>query len=348
MPSDHSTPHKTSAVSTQAPGSPWAGLSRGTALFEDDAIRALLQRAEAYVVAGTCLHLSGPAGRGKTTLALQVAERIGRPVSFMTGNQWLEASDFIGREVGQSSRTIVDKYIQSVRRTDAEVRADWKDSILSLSMQRGYTLVYDEFTRASPQANSVLLSVLEEGVLVTTDRASKRSYIEAHPDFRIILTSNPHDYVGVNGAPDALLDRMVTLSLPRPSAGTTVGIIAQRSGLDPVTSRRIVALVERVQDIGGAGVGDGQGQAGEGQAIQSHAGHGPTGQGSPLRAALMIARIAAHMVRTGPFGDDLLAGIAADVLSGRGWAVTSAQLLAMLAPVPVPAPVQGPVRKAAS
>jgi gas vesicle protein GvpN len=220
----------------------------------------------------------------------------------MTGNQWLEASDFIGREVGQSSRTVVDKYIQSVRRTDAEVRADWKDSILSLSMQRGYTLVYDEFTRASPQANSVLLSVLEEGVLVTTDRASKRSYVEAHPDFRIILTSNPHDYIGVNGAPDALLDRVVTLSLPKPSAATMSGIVSLRTGLDEVTSARIVALVQSVQACS------------------------QMGQGSPLRAALSIARIARHMVSKGRLTEEALANIATDVLGGRGWDVSRVEL----------------------
>jgi gas vesicle protein GvpN len=295
-------------TSTPAPRSPWAGLSRKDSFFEDDAIRALLQRAETYVAAGTCLHLSGPAGLGKTTLAMLVAERIGRPVSFMTGNQWLEASDMIGREVGESTRTVVDKYIQSVRRTDTEVRADWRASILALSMQNGYTLVYDEFTRASPEANSVLLSVMEEGVLVTTDRASKRSYIEAHPDFRIILTSNPHDYIGVNGAPDALLDRMVTLSVPRPSARTMAGIIALRSGLDPVTSKRIVALVQSVQK------------------------KDQTVHGSQLRAALSIARIATHMKHAGPLGDDALAMVATDVLAGRGWDVTVAQLVGILAP----------------
>lgn len=305
MPSDHSISRH---LPLPSPPSPWAGLSRKDSFFEDDAIRSLLKRAETYVAAGTCLHLSGPAGLGKTTLAMRVAERIGRPVSFMTGNQWLDASDMIGREVGQSTRTVVDKYIQSVRRTDAETRADWRASILALSMQNGYTLVYDEFTRASSEANSVLLSVMEEGVLVTTDRASKRSYIEAHPDFRIILTSNPHDYVGVNGAPDALLDRMVTLSVPAPNAKTMAGIIALRSGLDPVTSTRIVALVQSVQQ------GD------------------RTVHGSQLRAALAIARIAKYMKYTGAVGDDTLSMIATDVLVGRGWDVSTAQLAASLAP----------------
>lgn len=305
MPADHAPLKNHSAVSLDAPHSPWGGLSRKSHFFEDDAISSILQRAQTYVAAGACLNLSGPAGLGKTSMALRVAERLGRPVSFMAGNQWLDATDFVGREVGQTSRTIVDKYIQSVRRTDYEMRADWKDSILAVSMQKGYTLVYDEFTRASPDANSILISVLEEGILVKTDRASKGSYIEAHPDFRIIVTSNPHDYVGVNGAPDALLDRMVTLPLPQLSAQTAAGIVAMRTGLDPHTSHRIVSVV-----LGIMAASD-------------------NGQGSSLRSAMIIARVATHMIRQGTFNDGALIQLTQDVLSGRGWTVTSKQITSL-------------------
>lgn len=75
----------------------------------------------------------------------------------MTGNEWLTARDFIGREVGHSERTVVDKYVQSVCRKETRTERDWKDAILATSMQRGFTLIYDEFTRASPEANSTFL-----------------------------------------------------------------------------------------------------------------------------------------------------------------------------------------------
>lgn len=298
-------------------GSPWPGLARQGRFFRNAEIDAILHRGLAYVQAGVCLHLSGHAGFGKTTLALRIAELRGRPVSFMTGNEWLTSRDFIGGEIGQTVSSVVDRYIQSVRRSETTARTDWKDSILATAMQRGHTLVYDEFTRAPPKANAVLLSVLEEGVLVATDHAARRACVEAHPEFRILLTSNPHDYQGVSQAPDALIDRMVTLTLAEPSAETLAGIVAARSGLAPGVAWRVVDLVARARN------------------------------GSPapalcsMRASILICRIAAFLHPEGRVPDTALAQIAADVLAGRGLPVAPPLLEEMLA-----RPAFAPVRHA--
>lgn len=288
----------------------WPGLSRKDSFVEDAATAAILARVIDFVMAGVCVNLSGPAGLGKTTLALRAAEEIGRPVSFMTGNQWLTTRDFIGREVGQTERTVVDRYVQSVRRTESESRADWKSAILATSMLRGYTLVYDEFTRASPEANAALLSVIEEGVLVATDRASDRSYITAHPDFRNILTSNPHDYAGVKTVPDAMMDRVVTFRLDEPPLETLAEIVALRTGLDPETSTRIsrAVLGLRAADAGGQ--------------------HGV----STSRTAIMIAKVVVHRIRTGTLTEADLVTIVQDVVAGRGLPSDPAQIAALLAP----------------
>ncbi len=285
---------------------PWIGLERKNSFFENDEIRSLLERALFYARAGISVHFSGMAGLGKTSMALRLAGALGRPVSFMAGNDWLTSQDFIGREVGQTTSNVVDKYVQSVRRSESQTRADWRDSVLVTSMEKGFTLVYDEFTRASPKANSTLLSVLEEGVLVSTDQANPRTYTRAHPDFRIILTSNPHDYAGVNGAPDAMMDRVVTLSLNEPSLETLTGVVAMRSGLDAASSRRIVMLVNRMRMV----------------ADNEHL--------SSMRTSIIIARIAALKVREGQMNDEALAQIATDVLVGRGISTTPQQVTAVL------------------
>ncbi len=289
---------------------PWSGLARGRAFFIDDDIRRTADKAIFYARAGAPVHFRGIAGSGKTSLALHVAEALGRPVSFLAGNDWLTSSDFIGREIGQSSVSVVDRYVQTVRRTETMSRVEWKDSALAVAMERGHTLVYDEFTRASPQANSTLLSVLEEGVLVVTDQASDRSLIRAHPCFRVLLTSNPHDYVGVNSAPDAFLDRVLTLEVEEPSPATLTGIVARRSGLDLPVANRIVRLVGAVR------------QARPGVPLAS------------MRTAILIARIAAYAERDGTLPDTALAGIAADVLAGRGADVPAEELAGLLASFP--------------
>ena len=300
---------KLAAAEMPVQGMPLTGLARGGSFFLDEALRGLIDRAVLYARAGICVHLRGPAGSGKTALALHVAEELGRPVTLMVGNDGLTSTDFIGREIGQSSISVVDRYVQTVRRTETMTRAEWKDSMLAVAMERGHTLVYDEFTRASPEANSTLLSVLEEGVLMVTDQASDRSVIRAHPCFRVLLTSNPHDYVGVKSAPDALMDRVLTLAIDRPSIETLAGIVAQRSGLDPETAGRIVHIVRAAQDATGA------------EALGS------------IRTAIIIARVAAFARREAPLPEAALAAIAADVFAGRGAAMSPADVARLLAQI---------------
>jgi nitric oxide reductase NorQ protein len=238
---------------------------------------------------------------------LAIANRLGRPVSFMAGNDWLEAEDMIGKVVGQATSSVVDKYIQRVRRSESHVRYDWEHSILAEAMEKGQTLVYDEFTRSSAKANGILLSVLEEGVLISTNQINERTNLQAHPDFRIILTSNPHDYAGVNATPDALLDRMVTFNLNTYSIDTKIGIVAARTGLTAEMSGRIVRLVHDLQ---------GQTQS---ASICS------------MRGAILIARIAAQRLRATTLSDALLAQIVADVMNGRGLNLTPGQIAKLLA-----------------
>jgi nitric oxide reductase NorQ protein len=282
------------AAAAPGPDRPWTGVASGRPFFLDEDIRRIAEKALFYARAGANVHLSGMAGSGKTSLAFHVAEALGRPVSFIAGNNWLTSTDFIGKEIGQSSVSVVDRYVQTVRRTESMSRSEWKDSVLAIAMERGHTLIYDEFTRASPEANSTLLSVLEEGVLAVTDQTSDRAYISAHPCFRVLLTSNPHDYVGVNSAPDAIMDRLLTLDVGAPSSATLAGIVALRSGIDPPTARRIVHLVEAARQTT------------------------PIAALGSMRPAILIARIAAFARSDGPLTDDLLAAISADVLAGRG------------------------------
>ncbi|MDX8348475.1 MoxR family ATPase [Cognatiyoonia sp. IB215446] len=284
---------------TEMPHNPWLGLRRKDRFFESEEISALVQRALFYARAGVPIHFQGTAGRGKTAVALEIATRIGRSVRVITGNEWLDVEDLIGKQVGHTSNSVVDKYVQRVRRSEATIRYDWKNSILAEAMLQGHTLIYDEFTRASAQANGILLSVLEEGVLIATDPVSMGDHIQAHRDFRIILTSNPDDYSGVNKMPDALLDRMITFQMPLYSLETESGVVATRTGISANLSTRIVRLVNELT--------------------------GPERVCS-MRASIMIAQIAALRLRSSKLSDALLAQIATDVLMGRGIAVSAAQV----------------------
>ena len=94
------------------------------------------------------MHFRGPAGAGKTTLALNVAAHLGRPVSLVTGDSRMANADLIGREIGQTTSHVQDRYIHRVVKTATETRFSWADSVLTEAMLDGHTLVYDEFSRA--------------------------------------------------------------------------------------------------------------------------------------------------------------------------------------------------------
>jgi gas vesicle protein GvpN len=217
-------------------------------LFLDEELRSLHSRAVAYLRAGAPVHLRGPAGAGKTTMALHVAAWLGRPVTLLTGDAAMTSDNLLGREVGEDTLATHDRYVHRVTKTATQTRAAWRDSALTQALQKGHTLVYDEFTRAPASANNALLSALEERVLILSNPARQERYVRAHPEFRAIFTSNPDEYAGVNAAPDALFDRMVTFDLGFASESAEAGVIARRTGLAPQDAAVVARLVRALRD----------------------------------------------------------------------------------------------------
>lgn len=204
----------------------------------------LTRRALSYLASGYPVHFRGPAGTGKTSLALHVAGLLERPTALVGGNESFTATTLLGSDGGYRANSVVDKYVHSVVKSQREVTPMWVDEVLTTACREGYTLVYDEFTRSRPYANNALLTVLEERVLLlpSSNRDGGNS-IPVHPEFRAIFTSNPSDYAGVHQTQDALLDRMITIDTDYFDRQTEIRIIAQRSGLSIDDARRIAEMI---------------------------------------------------------------------------------------------------------
>jgi gas vesicle protein GvpN len=208
-----------------------------------EGLAAFEQRALGYLQTGYPLHLRGPAGSGKTTLALRLAEQLERPIVLLVGDASFDTGRLVGGEEVKRTRQIIDRYISSVTKVESQVDSVWRDRALTIAATEGSTLVYDEFNRAPPGANNVLLTVLEERILVLPKAGRGETYIEVHPAFRAIFTSNPLDHVGTNLAQDALIDRMITLDLDGFDRQTEIDIVVARSGLDRANGGRVVDIV---------------------------------------------------------------------------------------------------------
>lgn len=225
-------------------------LKRKTDFVETSYVKGLAERAVFYVQAGYPIHFSGPAGTGKTTLAMHVAAQLGRPVILIHGDDEFGSSDLIGGQTGYRATRVVDNFIHSVVKTEENVSRLWVDNRITTACKYGFTLIYDEFNRSRPEANNVLLGVLEERLLELPTSRSGDGYLAVHPQFSAIFTSNPEEYAGVHKTQDALMDRMITIKVGHYDRDTEAAITATKSGLDLDSATRIVDIVRHFRTMG--------------------------------------------------------------------------------------------------
>jgi gas vesicle protein GvpN len=253
------------------------------------AIDEVCRRAATYLDAGYPVHFRGSAGTGKTMLAMHVANSRGRPVTLMFGDDSLQSPDLLGHEKGLQTTRVVDNFVRQVTKTEEFRRPHWVDSALTTACRHGHTLVYDEFSRTRPEANNVLLMILEERVLPLPEGQNGGTRLRVHPDFRAIFTSNPADYVGVHKTQNALLDRMITIELDYYDRETEVAITAARAGVDVASAQRVADLVREVRSS-------------------------VTTQRPTLRASIMLARILRQLGGPAAFDSPVFGDACVDVL----------------------------------
>jgi gas vesicle protein GvpN len=254
-------------------------------------IQALTKRALSYLEVGYAIHFAGLAGTGKTTLALHVAAQLGRPVVLIHGDDEFGSSDLIGRDSGYRKSKLVDNYVHSVVKTEESMSTLWEDHRLTTACLNGHTLIYDEFNRSRPEANNVLLSILEGRILnLPKSGRSGEGCVRVHEDFRAILTSNPEEYAGVHKTQDALVDRLITINLGHFDRETEIQITQAKSGLPRTDAERIVDIVKELRGIG----------------VNNHR---PT-----IRACIAIAKILAHSHSRARIEDTAFWWVCCDVL----------------------------------
>ena len=254
-------------------------------------VQEVTDRALAYLDVGYAIHFAGPAGTGKSTLAYHAASKRGRPVTLIHGDDEFGSSDLVGRDTGYRKSRMVDNYIHSVIKTEENMDTVWVDNRLTTACQNGYTLIYDEFNRSRPEANNALLSVLEERILNLPGlRRSGAGYLEVHPEFRAIFTSNPEEYAGVHKTQDALMDRLITIRIGGVDAETETQVTMARSGIEREDAEIVVEIVRELRE---ARVGS----------------HRPT-----VRASIAIARILAHRKARARIDDAVFQWVCRDVL----------------------------------
>ncbi|NQU52393.1 MAG: AAA family ATPase, partial [Bacteroidetes bacterium] len=153
---------------------------------ETEYIKNITSRGLTYIKAGFPVHFRGPSGTGKTTVAMHLANKIGRPVVIIHGDSEFKTSDLVGSEAGYRFRKLDDKFIHTVHKQEEEMEKKWVNNRLTIAVKNGFTLIYDEFTRSRAEANNILLPILQERMMTTSATKKEDYYMKVHPEFRAI------------------------------------------------------------------------------------------------------------------------------------------------------------------
>jgi len=222
-----------------------------TDFVETKFVKDITNRALSYIKAGFPVHFRGVSGSGKTTLAMHIASKIQRPVVMIHGDEEFTTSDLVGGEHGYRFKKVVDRFVSRVLKVEEDMVKRWVDNRLTVACKYGFTLIYDEFTRSRPEANNILLSILQEKMMdLPVGRGGEDPYLRVDPDFTAIFTSNPEEYAGVHRSQDALRDRMITMDLDYFDYDTELAITQAKSRLSKPHAEMIVNIVRGLRESG--------------------------------------------------------------------------------------------------
>ncbi len=212
-------------------------------------IKDLTDRAMTYIKAGFPIHFRGVSGTGKTTMALHIASLLNRPVVMIHGDEEFTTSNLVGGEQGYRMRRVVDRFVSRVMKVEEDMNKRWVDNRLTIACKYGFTLLYDEFTRSRPEANNILLSILQERIMdMPVARSGDEPYLKVHPEFTALFTSNPEEYAGVHRSQDALRDRMVTLDVDHFDYKTELEIAIAKAKLPTQDTEAVVNVVRGLRE----------------------------------------------------------------------------------------------------
>ena len=215
-------------------------------LVMTDQVLALIHRCERYLRAGFAIRLLGPPGVGKTALAKHLASLLEQKSIIFHGSEGITSDQLNDQVVGFDRQFAYDNFVKRVSRGREKSRIVSSKSVIHWAAEHGHTLIYDEFNRSRPEVNNILLSILSDGLLPggVNYGSNEPENVGVHPNFRLIVTANPRGSIGTKDVQKALLDRMVTVKVPKWNQDTEMAIIARHCSLSQEEASIVYKIID--------------------------------------------------------------------------------------------------------
>ncbi len=203
-------------------------------IIEGQYERALELMMDAYNAGIKAMAVVGPPGVGKTAITRYFAYEVGKPLIFISMSE--SVTDY--KLVGSFDPSLVLK--------QGWVWESFEPGPLTISMLIGGIFLANELNRAPEYTQNVLLSPLEEGVLVIP----RLGRIEAAEGFTLVAAMNPEDMAGTYRLSEALKDRIgVWVELDYPTEALERKIVLRKVGnISNSILNKIIAAVRATRE----------------------------------------------------------------------------------------------------
>ena len=185
---------------------------------------------------GLPLMLKGPTGCGKTRFVEHMAWRLARPLVTVACHDDLSASDLTGRYIIRGGETL------------------WLDGPLTVAARAGAICYLDEIIEARTDTIVVIHPLTDDRRLLPLEKTGEM--VEAAAGFQLVVSYNPGYQHGMKELKPSTRQRFVALEFDFPAPDVEAEIVVHESGLERSTAAGLVALTNRLRQLGDRGLAE--------------------------------------------------------------------------------------------
>ncbi len=182
------------------------------------------------------LLLKGPTGCGKSRLVEHMAAKLGRPLITVACHDDTSAVDLVGRYLIRGGETV------------------WQDGPLTRAVRTGAILYLDEIAEARSDVVVVIHPLTDHRRTLIVERHDE--VLRASEEFMLVVSFNPGYQRSLKELKPSTRQRFIASHMDYPSSELERKIVEIETGVEPSTSKRLVALANKIREVDNLGLAE--------------------------------------------------------------------------------------------